>query len=129
MRKQTNNRELTRAELEIMQILWDKGEAFVNDIIDCMDEPKPAYNTVSTIVRILERKEFVGHHAFGKSHKYFPLMSKEVYTAGFMNNVLNNFFDNSVTRMMSFFTEKEQLSMGEMEEIMTILAETRKQTD
>ena len=118
-RRENNPRqELTKAELEIMQILWEKGEAFVNEIVDEMPEPKPAYNTVSTIVRILEKKGVVGYKAFGRSHRYFPLVGKEEYTYGFMQNVMNNFFDNSVASMFSFFTSKENLSLKEIEQIM-----------
>ena len=112
--------ELTRAELEIMQILWKKECAFVNEIREEMPEPKPAYNTVSTIVRILEKKGVVAHEAFGKSHRYYPLVSKEEYTQSYMQNVVGNFFDNSFTRMFSFLTAKENLSAKEIEEIAAI---------
>ena len=113
-------RELTKAELEVMQILWDKEAAFVNEILDVMPSPKPAYNTVSTVVRVLEKKGVVGHEAFGKSHRYRPLISKEEYTKSFMQNVMHNFFDNSLPRMVSFFYEKENLSLKETEEILEI---------
>ena len=75
--------ELTRAELEIMQVLWNRGAAVVHGILDEMDEPKPAYNTVSTIVRILEKKGFVAHKAYGKTHEYYPVVSKDclLYTS------------------------------------------------
>lgn len=112
--------ELTRAELEIMQILWKKEQAFVNDILEVMPEPKPAYNTVSTIIRILERKGVVSHEAFGKSHRYYPLISKEEYTQSYMQNVVGNFFNNSVTQMFSFLASKENLSAKEIEEIAAI---------
>ena len=112
--------ELTRAELEIMQILWRKEQAFVNEVLDDMPEPKPAYNTVSTIIRILEKKGVVAHRAFGKSHQYYPLVGKEEYTSLFMRNVMGNFFDNSVTQMFSFLTAKENLSVKEVEELMSI---------
>ena len=81
-------RELTKAELQLMQIIWDKKHVFVNDILDALKEPKPAYNTVSTIVRILEKKGFVAHEAYGKSHRYFPVISKREYMSGFMVQVL-----------------------------------------
>ena len=109
--------ELTRAELEIMQILWKKGDAFVNEILEEMPDPKPAYNTVSTIVRILEKKGMVGHRAYGKSHRYHPLIGKEEYTQSFMRNVMHNFFDNSFSQLYSFFSARENLSVGELEEI------------
>ncbi|MDR0955416.1 MAG: BlaI/MecI/CopY family transcriptional regulator [Rikenellaceae bacterium] len=112
--------ELTRAELEVMQILWRKEKAFVSDILDEMAEPKPAYNTVSTIVRILEKKGVVSYEAFGKSHRYYPLISREEYTQTLMQNVVGNFFDHSVTQMFSFLAERENLSTREIEEIVAI---------
>ena len=113
--------ELTRAELEIMQVIWDKGKVLVHDILSEMSEPKPAYNTVSTVVRILEKKGYVGHKAYGKTHEYFPLVEREEYTNGYMNSVLNNFFGGSVSRMMSFFTRNEKISLSEADEILKIL--------
>lgn len=109
--------ELTRAELEIMQILWKKERAFVNEVLEDMPEPKPAYNTVSTIIRILEKKGVVSYEAFGKSHRYFPLISKAEYTQSYMQNVVGNFFDNSFTQMFSFLAAKENLSTKEIEDI------------
>ena len=94
--------ELTRAELEIMQILWQIEHGFVNDILAKLPEPKPAYNTVSTIVRILEKKGFVSHRAYGKSHEYYPLVERESYTSTYMNSVLANFFGGSASRLVSF---------------------------
>jgi predicted transcriptional regulator len=113
--------ELTRAELEVMHILWARGHAFVHELIEVMAEPKPAYNTVSTIVRILEKKGMVAHEAFGKSHRYYPVIGREEYTQTFMHNVVGNFFDNSVPRMFSFLAEKENLSIQEIEEIIRIV--------
>ena len=113
--------ELTRAELEIMNILWEREHAFVNDILADIDEPKPAYNTVSTIVRILEKKGFVGHKAYGKTHEYHPLVTKKEYAKGFMDSVLNNFFGGSVSQMVSFFAENRSISIGETEEILKML--------
>lgn len=112
--------ELTRAELEIMQILWRKERAFVHEVLDDMPAPKPAYNTVSTIIRILERKGVVDHQAFGKSHQYYPLINKAEYTQSFMKNVMGNFFDNSLTQMFSFLAVKENLSVKEVEELASI---------
>ena len=113
--------ELTRAELEIMNILWERGHAFVNDILAEIDEPKPAYNTVSTIVRILEKKGFVGHKAYGKTHEYYPAVSKTDYAKGFMDSVLNNFFGGSVSQMVSFFSKNRSISVQETDEILEIL--------
>ena len=114
--------ELTKAEEQIMQIIWRLEKVFVKDIIDQLPEPKPAYNTVSTIVRILEKKGFVGHNAFGKTHQYYPLVSKKEYTGKFMRGFIKNYFGNSYRQMVSFFAKEEDLSVKEMEEIIALLA-------
>lgn len=114
-------RELTKAEDQIMQILWNLKKGFVNNIIDQFSEPKPAYNTVSTIIRILENKGFVGHKAFGKTHEYYPLITKEEYTKGYLNGFLSSYFSNSYKNLVSFFSKSERLSTKEIEEIIEIL--------
>lgn len=111
-------KELTRAEEQIMQILWKLEEGFVNDIIEKIPEPKPAYNTVSTIVRILEKKGFVDHKAYGKTHLYFPLISKKEYTRLFMKSFLGSYFGNSFREMVSFFAKEDNMSISEIEELM-----------
>ena len=114
--------ELTRAELEIMQVIWKKGKVLVqHDILEEMPEPKPAYNTVSTIVRILESKGFVSHKAYGRTYEYFPLVAKEEYTGTYMRTVLDNFFDGSVSRMVNFFSSQQSISTEETDEILRIL--------
>lgn len=114
-------KELTKAEEQIMQVLWELEKAFVRDIIGRLPNPKPAYNTVSTIVRILEKKGVVSHEAFGKSHRYFPLVPKEEYTRATMKSFVNNYFSNSFGNMVSFFAREKSLSLKEMEEIMNIM--------
>lgn len=116
-------KELTRAEEQIMHVLWYLGEAYVKDIIERLPHPKPAYNTVSTIVRILEKKGFVGHEAFGKTHRYHPLVAKEDYTQAFLKSFVRNYFDNSYQELVSFFAKDRDLSVGELEEILTALRE------
>ncbi|MBR5885208.1 MAG: BlaI/MecI/CopY family transcriptional regulator [Alistipes sp.] len=117
--------ELTRAELEIMQILWKIEKGFVNDILEAMPEPKPAYNTVSTIVRILEKKEFVSHTAFGKSHQYYPIIDHKTYTKGFMASVLENFFGGSIGNMVNFLSDDKQISANEADEIIKMLTQNK----
>ncbi len=119
--------ELTRAELEIMQILWDKRRAFVNDILDDMPTPKPAYNTVSTIVRILEQKGFVSHTAYGRTHEYYPLVGREEYTDQYISGVLTNFFGGSLVQMVSFLSRRENVSLKEFDSIIGILEEVKKE--
>ena len=114
-------KELTKAEEQIMHILWRLGKGFVNDIIAELPSPKPAYNTVSTIVRILEKKGFVGHKAYGNTHEYFPLIEKEKYTKYYFKGFLNDYFSNSFSGLVSFFSREDDLDVNEMEEIMKML--------
>lgn len=104
-----------------MQVLWDLESAFVKDIIAQLPEPKPAYNTVSTIVRILDKKGFVGHTAHGQSHRYHPLVSKAEYTKHFMKGFVGKYFRGSFQQMVSFFTKEEDLSLSELEELLVEL--------
>ena len=122
---ENRTQELTRAELEIMQVLWLRGACFVHDILDGLEEPRPAYNTVSTIVRILEKKGFVGHRAYGKSYEYYPAVSKDDYARRYMDTVLNNFFGGSVSRLVSFFSENKALSVEETDAILEMLRERK----
>ncbi len=120
-RLRPKSQELTPAELEIMQILWARGKGFVNDVIEHLSEPKPAYNTVSTVLRVLEKKGFVGYKAYGKSHEYYPLVDRDSYTSTFMTSVLDRFFGGSASRMMSFLASNEALSLEETSEIIEML--------
>lgn len=117
--------ELTRAELEIMQVLWQKGAVVVHDILAQMEEPKPAYNTVSTVVRILEKKGFVSHKAYGKTYEYYPLITKDDYARRYMDSVLNNFFGGSVSRLVSFFSENKAISLEETDAILEMLKDRK----
>src|SRR5688572_29742953 len=117
-------KELTRAEDQVMQILWKLEKGFVKDIIEQMPEPKPAYNTVSTIVRILETKGFVNHKAYGKTHEYFPLISKERYTKFYLNNLIKGYFNGSFQNLVSFFAKENKLDNKAIERL---LEEIKKQ--
>ena len=110
--------ELTKAEDQIMQLLWKLEKAFVKDIIEQMPVPKPAYNTVSTIIRILEKKGFVGHNAYGKTYEYFPVVSKKEYTRSYMKNFMRNYFSGSFQEMVSFFAKEDNMSLSELDELM-----------
>ncbi len=116
-------KELTRAEEQIMHVLWDIEKGLVKDILDLIPEPKPAYNTVSTIVRILEKKGFVDHEAFGKTYRYFPLITLNEYRRGFMKSFVNRFFGNSYQEMVSFFASDRKITIQELEEIKNSLVE------
>ena len=114
-------KDLTRAEEQVIQVLWELEKAFVREIIDELPEPKPAYNTVSTIIRILETKGFVSHEAFGKSHRYFPLISKEDYKSFATGKLLNNYIGNSVESMFSFLVKEEKIDLKEADEILKLI--------
>jgi BlaI family transcriptional regulator, penicillinase repressor len=111
-------KELTKAEEQIMQILWEMEKGFVKDIVDRFPDPKPAYNTVSTIIRILEQKGFVDHTAYGKTHEYFPLVNKKEYTSSYMKNFIHNYFSGSFQEMVSFFAKEDKLTVKQLNELM-----------
>lgn len=121
-------RELTRAEEQVMQVLWKLKKGFVKDLLEHFDDPKPAYNTVSTIIRILQDKGFVTHKAYGRTHEYYPLISKSEYSKNQMHNFVNDYFSNSFGKMVSFFAKEKSISVKEMEDIMKIMeGEVKKQ--
>jgi len=116
-------KELTKAEEQIMQVLWKLEKGFVKDIIERLPEPKPAYNTVSTIVRIMEKKGFVAHNAYGKTHEYFPSVSKDDYKKRFLKSFIKRYFGNSFQEMVSFFASDRDVTLREMEEIRELLSD------
>lgn len=111
-------KSLTRAEEEVMQELWHLEKANVATIIDRLPEPKPAYNTVSTIIRILEGKGFVGHEKVGRGHVYFPLVNKSEYSNQSISTLVENYFQGSFKSMVSFFMQKNDMDLSELESIM-----------
>ena len=122
-------KELTKAEEQIMQVLWELKEGFVKDVVAQLPDPKPANTTVSTIIRILEGKGFVDHESFGTTHRYFPIVSIEDYKAFAAGKLLNNYFGNSVEKMFSFFLKREQVDLKEADEILKLIqAHKKKQT-
>ena len=116
--------QLTRAEEQVMQILWALEEGLVKDILDRFDEPKPARNTVSTVVRILEKKGFVGHKDYGKVFVYYPLVQKKEYSGKQLIGLMHNYFNNSFPAMASFFAKENDLSIKDLEQL---LEETKKE--
>ena len=111
-------KQLTKAEEQVMQILWDMEKGFVKDILDKMPKPKPAYNTVSTIVRILEKKGFVGYKAYGKTHEYYPLIQKNQYRSFYLKSMISGYFGGSFERLVSFFAKDNNMDIHEMEELL-----------
>jgi predicted transcriptional regulator len=114
-------KELTKAEEQVMQALWALKKGFVKDVIDKLPEPKSAYNTISTIIRILEKKGFVQHEAFGKTHRYYPLIGKKDYTRQYMQGFIKNYFSNSYQNMFSFFAKDSKITLKELEEMKELL--------
>ena len=114
---------LTRAEEQVMQILWELGEGMTKDVISQLPDPKPAYNTVSTVIRVLEKKGFVDHKAYGKTHVYYPAVEKEVYARIQFMGFMKDYFNNSFPRMAAFFAKEKNIDITEMEEILKMTEE------
>jgi len=113
-------KELTKAEEQIMLILWEMGEALVKDVIEKMNEPKPAYNTVSTVIRVLETKGFVDHKAIGNTYIYFPIVKETDYKRFALNKVMNNYFENSYESLVSFLVNEKSMGTKELDEIIQL---------
>ncbi len=114
-------KKLAHREEQIMHVLWENGPSFVKEIIQKLPEPKPHYNSVSTMVRILETKGFIGHEAFGKSHRYHAVVPKEDYQVKAVKDVLGSFFNNSFSDMVAFFAKSENVDEEELKDIMKII--------
>lgn len=113
--------KLAAREEQIMLILWRLKKAFVKEIVEEFPEPKPHYNSVSTMVRILEEKGFIGYTAFGRTHQYHPIISQEEYTNQEVEDVVDKYFDNSFQKMISHFAKEEKVSSAELEEILKMI--------
>ena len=116
-------KKLTRKEEEVMKILWKLGKAFVKDIVEEYDDPKPHYNTVSSLVRLLQDKGIIGFTQYGNTYEYFPLISKEEYRGTFMKQVVSDYFDNSYKSAVAFFVKEKGLSPEELEELVKMIKE------
>ncbi len=111
-------KELTKAEEQVIQVMWGQGKTTVKEIIDGLPNPKPAYNTVSTIVRILEKKGFVDHEPLGKGYVYYTIISKQEYTKKFLRKFVSNYFDGSFKNLVSFFVKENKMDLNDVEEMM-----------
>ena len=120
---------LTKAEERIMKILWKIGKGFIKDIQNEFPNPKPPYNSVSTIVRVLVKKEIVSYKTYGGSHQYFPLITRDQYRKDQMGRLMKNYFGNSMKEVVSFFSEKKDLDVDELDEAMRMLEDLKKQKD
>lgn len=117
---------LTKAEEQVMQVLWKLGPSFVKDVVAAMPKPRPAVTTVSTIVRILEEKGYVGHEAFGRSHRYHALLNKDSYGQGNAKRLLKDYFGGSPRQLLSHFIEREELDARELEELLKLIQAKKK---
>lgn len=116
-------KELTKAEEQVMQILWKIKKGFVNDILGELSHPKPAYNTISTIVRILEKKGFVDHTVYGATHEYYPKISKKDYTSNYFKGFFKSYFNDSYTAFASFLSNDKNISIEDLEELKKLIEE------
>ena len=119
--------KLTNKEEEIMHILWKLKKAFVKEVVADLPNPKPHYNTVSTVVRKMEDKGFINHEAFGNTHRYFPAISKEAYRKKYVSTAIQNYFENSYKNVVSFFADEEKISAKELREILEIIEKKQKE--
>jgi predicted transcriptional regulator len=116
---------LTKAEEKIMTILWDLKRGFIKDILEEFPEPKPPYNSISTIVRILVKKEIVGFKQYGTTYQYYPLISKDEYRNGQMGRLVKKYYNNSIKQVVSFFSENKSLDIHEVDEVIKMLEELK----
>jgi predicted transcriptional regulator len=114
-------KKLTRKEEELMKILWKLEKAFVKDIVDQYPEPRPHYNTVSSLVRLLQEKGIIGYTQYGNTYEYYPLISRDDYRKTFMNQVISDYFDNSYSSAVAFFVKEKGLKPEELEEILKLI--------
>lgn len=127
MNLDTKHRSLTKSELHLMNLLWDKGEATVNELLELMPEPRPAYTTALTVMRVLASKGIVeAKPGSGKAHVYTPIMTREEYTTGFMEETRNTLFKGSFSALLSFFAERERLAADEVERIVALLRKNQR---
>ncbi|MEO1051714.1 MAG: BlaI/MecI/CopY family transcriptional regulator [Bacteroidota bacterium] len=117
---------LTKTEERVMHILWRIKKGFVRDVLDQLPEPKPPYNTISSVIRVLEQKGFVGHKAYGKTHEYFPKVTKLAYKKFAFKNMISDYFDGSVENVVSFMVKEQDLDQSEIDEIKEIIEQHKK---
>ena len=119
-------KKLAKREEQIMQVFWELEKAFVKEVVLKLPEPKPHYNSVSTMVRILAQKGFLSHESFGKTHRYFPIVSKETYQKTVMSDVISKYFDNSYSKMITYFAKEEKIDEHELQKIIELIKKGKK---
>lgn len=116
-------KQLTKAEEEVMRYLWKLKKGFLKDIVEQFPEPRPAYTTISTVIRTLVRKEFIDYNTYGKTHEYFPQISKESYFKGHIKSVVNNFFNGSISQFTSAFTDDKDVDLSDLQKMKNLIEE------
>jgi BlaI family penicillinase repressor len=121
-------KKLTKAEEEVMHIMWALEKGLVRDVIEKFPDPKPPYNTVSTVIRVLEKKGFIGHKAYGTTYEYYPLVNKEDYAKVHFNHFMKKYFNNSFPQMAAFFARENNLDLNDLEDILKMTEEELKKS-
>lgn len=121
-------KDLTKAEEQIMQILWKSEKAFIKDILEHFDDPKPAYTTVATIVKILERKGFVSYKAYGNAFQFYPIISKDDYSKTHVNSIFKKYFKSSIKDVVSFFADNNKVQVNDIDDAIKVLTELKRKT-
>ena len=127
--RESEKKELTRAEEQVMQAIWSVGHGFANEIVAAIEPPKPAYNTILTVVRILEKKGFVAHETFNKSNRYYPLISQEDYATGMLGHFAKHYFGSSFRNMVSFLVDKKEVTIEDLETLTKSLESSTNNTE
>lgn len=116
-------KEITKAQEDILKALWSIKEGAVSDVLDSLPEPKPAYNTVATVIKVLEKKGYISHKTYGKTNVYFPIISKKEYGQYILKDTFKGLYNGSLNQMMSFFVKNKDVSLSELEELKNMLEE------
>lgn len=119
-------KKLAQREAQIMQAIWYLKKAFIKEIVDEMPDPKPHYNSVSTMVKLLEKKGFVSHEKMGNAHRYFALVRKEDYQEEVVDDVVKGFFDNSPMKLVNYFAKEQKLSEADVERLLKMIKDQQK---
>jgi BlaI family penicillinase repressor len=114
-------KEITKAQEDLLKALWEIKEGAISDLLDSLDEPKPAYNTVATVIKVLEKKGYVSHKTYGKTHVYFAVVSKKDYAQHLMKDTFKGLFNGSLNLMVSSFVKNKDVSLRELEELKEML--------
>lgn len=116
-------KEITKAQEDILKALWEINEGAVSDVLESLPDPKPAYNTVATVIKVLEKKAFVAHKTFGKTNVYYPVVSKKAYAQHVVKDTVKGLFNGSVNQMVSHFVKSKEINLAELEELKNMLEE------